>query len=111
MHALALLGTTKWTLDLREILAHSNGCICRGLRTVGTVEHSPGAAVVLDLEEHTNLIDHSEQQLAMRVESKSEGQMMRRNDMELLYWTHGPLGLSMHTANWWFMMLLVVWSI
>ena len=44
--------------------------ICRGLRTVGTVEHSAGAVVVLHLEEDTNLIDHSEQQLAMRVESK-----------------------------------------
>ena len=52
----------------------------RGLCRVGAVEHSAGAVVVLHLEEDTNLIDHSEQQLAMRWESKSEG-LLRYDEM------------------------------
>ena len=45
------------------------------------MEHSAGAVVVLHLEEDTNLIDHSEQQLAMRwEESKSEG-LLRYDEM------------------------------
>lgn len=92
MHALALLGATKWTLDLREI-AHSNGCsrdLSRfahgghsGAQCWSCCRPSPGRGYKSHWSQRTAACNESGIQ-KVKVRWWDD---MRRNDMELLYFS------------------------